>query len=126
MYLFCFFLKLGQPDGDIILAPGPKDLTKPKIIYESKHNIWDVDLLEIMFEWTYWKLPWNCMGPAELAKTVAIAFLLFLSSNFDVFADAQLSYFYFAGATYDFFFQNMSNPTIAQCVLTSLLIVCRT
>ena len=58
------------------------------------------------------------MGPAELAKTVAIAFLLFLSSNFDVFADAQLSYFYFAGATYDFFFQNMSNPTIAQCVLS--------
>ena len=88
VYIFCSFSKLGQPDGDIILAPGPKDLTKPKIIYESKHNIWDVDLLEIVYEWTYWKLPWNCMGPAELAKTVAIAFLLFLSSNFDVFADA--------------------------------------
>ena len=58
------------------------------------------------------------MAPAELAKTVAIAFLLFLSSNFDVFADGQLSYFYFAGATYDFIFQNMSDPTIAQCVLS--------
>ena len=60
------------------------------------------------------------MGPVELAKTVAIAFLLFISSNFDVFADAQLSYFYFAGATYDFYFEyfhNNSDPAITQCVL---------
>ena len=116
VYLFRSFPKLGRPNGKIILSPGPDNKRQSKIIWESKNNIWDVDLLEIMYEWIYWKLPWNCMGPADLAKTVTIAFLLFLSSNFDVFADAQLSYFYFAGATYDFYFHNNSDPAITQCV----------
>ena len=117
MYLFRSFPKLGRQNGNIILSPGPENQIQSKIIWESKNNIWDVDLLEIVYEWIYWKLPWNCMEPAELAKTVTIAFLLFLSSNFDVFADAQLSYFYFAGATYDFYFHNNSDPAITQCVL---------
>ena len=83
-----------------------------EISWESKENVWQINWTSINYELVNWQAPWNFMKFGELIKTTIVPLMLFLTSNWDVFSDGEVAYYYLVGTYYNYYLYNHSDPII--------------
>ena len=95
----------------------PED--KTDITWETKSRLGDQDWQLLKTEFVNWVGPWTYLSHGEFAIIFIIALVSLISSNFDIWSDGQLSYAYFFGTMYEFYFTNQSHPTIGELNCTA-------
>ena len=87
---------------------------KTDITWETKSILGDQDWQLLKTEFVGWVGPWTYLSRSEFAIIFVIALVSLISSNFDIWSDGELSYAYFFGSIYEFYFTNQSHPTIGE------------
>ena len=105
---------LDKKIGDLRLDPVMKPEEKTDITWETKSRLGDQDWQLLKTEFVNWVGPWTYLSRGEFAIIFVIALVSLISSNFDIWSDGQLSYTYFFGTMYEFYFTNQSHPTIGE------------
>ena len=100
--------------GDLRLDPTKKPEEKTDITWETKSRLGDQDWQLLKTEFVNWVGPWTYLSLGEFVIIFVIALVSLISSNFDIWSDGQLSYAYFFGTIYQFYFTNQSHPTIGE------------
>ena len=111
--------------GDLRLDPAMKPEEKTDIIWETKYRLGDHDWQLLKTEFVNWVGPWTYLSLGEFAIIFVIALVSLISSNFDIWSDGQLSYTYFFGSIYEFYFTNKSHPMIGNlnCLAKDISVV---
>ena len=105
--------------GDLRIAPAMKPEEKTDITWETKSRLGDQDWHLLKTEIVNWVGPWTYLSLGEFALIFVIAMVSLIASNFDIWSDGQLSYAYFFGTIYEFYFTNQSHPTINKLNCTA-------
>ena len=92
---------------------------KTDITWQTKSQLGDQDWQLLKTEFVNWVGPWTYLSLGEFAIIFVIALVSLISSNFDIWSDGQLSYTYFFGTIYEFYFTNQSHPTISELNCTA-------
>ena len=100
--------------GDLRIATAIKPEEKTDITWETKSRLGDQDWQLLKTEFVNWVGPWTYLSHGDFAKIFVIALVSLISSNFDMWSDGQLSYAYFFGTIYQFYFTNQSHPMIGE------------
>ena len=100
--------------GDLRIAPAMKPEEKTDITWETKSRLGYQDWQLLKTEFANWVGPWTYLSLGEFAIIFVIALVSLISSNFDIWSDGQLSYTYFFGSIYEFYFTNQSHPMIGN------------
>lgn len=105
--------------GDLRLDPAMKPEEKTDITWQTKSRLGDHDWQLLKTEFVNWVGPWTYLSLGDFAIILVIALVSLISSNFDIWSDGQLSYTYFIGTMYEFYFTNQSHPTIGELNCTA-------
>ena len=115
------FFSSGKNTGEVLTEPTePQNPNPIRIVWSSQKKLYEIDWFALWYELKNWELPWQYMNFSEILKPFLIALIQFFFCNYDMITDGQVTYKFFNGANYEYYFLNDTDPTINRLNCTFL------